>query len=464
MVTVVAVVAAVVATQVSGDDPKVGATSRLDRGPINSPAEKGITKIKHIVVIMQENRSFDSYFGTYPGADGLPTSRGKISVCVPDPTKRRCVRPFHDRRDANGGGPHSHSNALADIGGGRMDGFLGQAEAALKRGACADPNTPECLTSKSPTDVMGYHDGREIPNYWAYARRFVLQDRMFTPTSAWSFSEHLFLVSGWAAECPDLRDPMSCRNRVNGPEDHDHPRAAWTDLTYLLHRHGVSWRYYVFTGREPDCMDDEALRCTPRRQSSHTLGIWNPLPGFTTVRANRQRRNIQSLTRFHRAARLGRLPHVSWVMPSYAVSEHPLSSVSRGEAFVTSVVNAVMRSPDWKHTAIFVSWDDWGGFYDHVVPPRVDANGYGIRVPGLVISPYAREGYIDHQTLSHDAYIKFIEDLFLDGQRIDPATDGRPDRRPTVRERVGRLGDLREDFDFTQRPRRPLILPTHARR
>jgi phospholipase C len=330
-----------------------------------------------------------------------------------------------------------------------MDGFIRAVRRDVKRG---------------PVDVMGYHDGREIPNYWAYARRFVLQDRMFTPTSAWSFSEHLFLVSGWAAECPDLRDPMSCRNRVNGPEDHDHPRAAWTDLTYLLHRHGVSWRYYVFTGREPDCMDDEALRCTPRRQSSHTLGIWNPLPGFTTVRANRQRRNIQSLTRFHRAARLGRLPHVSWVMPSYAVSEHPLSSVSRGEAFVTSVVNAVMRSPDWKHTAIFVSWDDWGGFYDHVVPPRVDANGYGIRVPGLVISPYAREGYIDHQTLSHDAYIKFIEDLFLDGQRIDPATDGRPDRRPTVRERVGRLGDLREDFDFTQRPRRPLILPTHARR
>ena len=102
-----------------------------------------------------------------------------------------------------------------------------------------------------------------------------------------------------------------------------------------------------------------------------------------------------------------------------------------------------MRSPDWKSTAIFLSWDDWGGFYDHVVPPHVDENGYGLRVPGIVISPYARRGFIDHQTLSHDAYVKFIEDDFLGGERIDPKTDGRPDRRPTVRENVPILGDLR---------------------
>jgi phospholipase C len=133
--------------------------------------------------------------------------------------------------------------------------------------------------------------------------------------------------------------------------------------------------------------------------------------------------------------------------------------VSRGQAYVTGVINAIMRSPDWKSTAIFLSWDDWGGFYDHVVPPRVDQNGYGLRVPGIVISPYARRGYIDHQTLSHDAYVKFIEDDFLGGERIDPRTDGRPDQRPTVRETVSILGDLRRDFDFTQMPRPPEILP-----
>ncbi|MDQ1601674.1 MAG: hypothetical protein QOD68_3148, partial [Actinomycetota bacterium] len=137
----------VVATDAHHPSPSfTGATSRLASGPAKGLAATGITKIKHVVVIMQENRSFDSYFGTYPGAEGFPTSGGKIAVCVPDPSKHRCVRPFHDRRDINGGGPHSHASAVADIHGGRMDGFVAQADAALKRGACANPNTPECLT------------------------------------------------------------------------------------------------------------------------------------------------------------------------------------------------------------------------------------------------------------------------------------------------------------------------------
>ena len=120
-----------------------------------------------------------------------------------------------------------------------------------------------------------------------------------------------------------------------------------------------------------------------------------------------------------------------------------------------------MRSPDWTSTAIFLAWDDWGGFYDHVAPPNVDQNGYGLRVPGIVISPYAKHGYIDHQTLSFDAYDKFIEDDFLGGQRLDPATDGRPDPRPSVRENEKILGNLEEDFDFSRTPRRPVVLPVH---
>jgi phospholipase C len=120
-----------------------------------------------------------------------------------------------------------------------------------------------------------------------------------------------------------------------------------------------------------------------------------------------------------------------------------------------------MQGPEWSSTAIFLSWDDWGGFYDHVTPPSVDANGYGLRVPGLVISPYAKSGYVDHQTLSFDAYLKFIEDDFLGGQRLDPKTDGRPDPRPDVRENAPILGDLALDFDFTQTPRLPLVLPLH---
>jgi phospholipase C len=143
------------------------------------------------------------------------------------------------------------------------------------------------------------------------------------------------------------------------------------------------------------------------------------------------------------------------------VSEHPPGLVSAGQSYVTSLIDTVMRGPDWDSTAIFLAWDDWGGFYDHVVPPKVDENGYGLRVPGLVVSPYAKKGFVDHQTLSFDAYAKFIEDDFLGGARLDPATDGRPDPRPDVREAAPQLGDLRADFDFTQKPRPPVLLPLH---
>ena len=157
------------------------------------------------------------------------------------------------------------------------------------------------------------------------------------------------------------------------------------------------------------------------------------------------------------------MPAVSWVVPSGEVSEHPPALVSKGQTFVTSLINAVMSGPDWKDCAIFLAWDDWGGFYDHVAPPKVDDNGYGLRVPALVISPYARKGFVDHQALSFDAYVKFIEDDFLGSQRIDPKNDGRPDPRPTVRENVSQLGDLASDFDFNQPPRAPLILPKNPR-
>ena len=145
------------------------------------------------------------------------------------------------------------------------------------------------------------------------------------------------------------------------------------------------------------------------------------------------------------------------------MSEHPPGVDFGRAAYVTNLINKVMEGPDWPSTAIFLSWDDWGGFYDNVVPPVIDENGYGFRVPGLVISPYAKEGFIDHQLLSHDAYNKFIEDDFLESQRLNPATDGRPDPRPDVRESIPELGNLANDFNFHQAPRPPLILPSVAR-
>jgi phospholipase C len=433
-------------------------------------AATGIHRIRHVVVIMQENRSFDSYFGTFPGADGIPMRDGRPAVCVPDRAAGRCDRPVPDHHDMNGGGPHSHDDAVADVDHGKMDGFVDAAERAPK--GCLDFTDPACANS-AKVDVMGYHTRSDIPNYWRYASDFVLQDHMFEPDSSWSLPAHLFEMSEWSARCT-RHDPATCRNapvhpqvppgNSNGPTPRLRPPIyAWTDLTYLLHRAGVSWGYYVVPGTEPDCEDDAAMTCAPTKQDARTPGIWNPLPYFDTVRDDGQLRNIQPMDRFYAAARRGRLPAVSWLVPSGAVSEHPPAPVSYGQSYVTSLVDAVMRSRDWSSTAIFLAWDDWGGFYDHVQPPTVDRNGYGLRVPGIVISPYARRGYVDHQVLSFDAYVKFIEDDFLGGQRLDPATDGRPDPRPDVRESAPILGDLAADFDFSRRPRRPEVLPVHPR-
>jgi phospholipase C len=489
-----------------------------------------------VIIIMQENRSFDSYFGTYPGADGIPAKDGHFTVCVPDPRTGGCDKPFHDPSVVNGGGPHGQGAASADVDGGSMDGFVREAETPGGRGCGGFAGV---CRSAGPEDVMGYHDAREIPNYWAYAGHFVLDDHMFESNASWSLPAHLYLLSGWSARCTVEADPASCRNDDNlggfvtseiaGPQDRAlrrygslrscltsldrwaqvgqllpgwahradgrargaatrravaRPAAlicrnrrarivariaeqtvgtynyAWTDITYLLHDHGVSWGYFVTPGGQPDC-DGGNSNCAPAPISPGTPNIWNPLPSFSDVREDNQLQNVQPTARFLAEAQAGTLPAVSWVVPDQAHSEHPPANIEAGQAYVTNLINAVMRSPNWDSTAIFLEWDDWGGFYDHVAPPAVDENGYGLRVPSLVISPYARAGLIDHQTLSFDAINKFIEDDFLGGERLDPRTDGRPDPRPDVREAIAGLGDLALDFNFNQAPLPPLVLPLH---
>ncbi len=492
-----------------------------------STGQAGIQKIRHVIVIEQENRSFDSYFGTYPGADGIPTRNGHFSVCIPDPARGACATPHHDPSLVNGGGPHNSVPAQRDINGGKMDGFVTESEQRGGRG-CGGALT--VCSPSSPPDVMGYHDAREIPNYWTYAKSFVLDDHMFEPNASWSLPAHLYTVSGWSARCAIPADPASCTSDIelggfrgaqitgragspspagataySGPPAqrplkplgqcliaHGVPRGpagfpdrlapnfpaaralcrtlraagrqrpvpdryAWTDLTYLLHNAAVSWGYFISQGGQPDCADGNA-NCTGTPLRVGTPSIWNPLPSFTTVKQDGQLGNVQDVSRFIADARAGTLPSVSWVVPDQRHSEHPPANIADGQAYVTNLINAVMRGPDWGSTAIFLTWDDWGGFYDHVAPPVVDANGYGLRVPSIVISPYARRGFIDHQTLSFDAFNKFIEDDFLNGRRIDPKTDGRPDPRPDVRENASVLGNLVKDFDFTQTPRPPLTL------
>jgi phospholipase C len=443
------------------------ATSPSPSPPALTKLEQAQAHIKHVIFIVQENRSFDHYFGTYPGADGFPMKNGKIDVCVPDPVLGHCDHPYHSTNLVNLGGPHAQRHSIADVDGGKMDGFVNEVvnESPIK---CADSSerfTKSCRQYLGPElqpDVMSYHTKHEIPNYWAYAHHYVLQDHMFAPSDSWTLPSHLFLVSAWAATCTDAYDPMSCHSDLElksaaatekkGPQV---PFYAWTDITWLLHRAGVSWAYYVGNNTciAPPCTD---------KNGHHTVYQQNPLPGFTDVHQTDQLDNVTGHKAYYAAAANGTLPSVSWVMPYSGVGEHPPYSIAPGQKFVTNIINAAMKGPDWSSTAIFLTWDDWGGFYDHVKPLKVDLNGYGIRVPGLLISPWARSGMIDHQTLSFDAYLKFAEDLFMNSQRLDPKTDGRPDSRPTVREDVKQLGDLLKEFDFSQTPNPPLVLNPKA--
>jgi len=468
-VTFVLVAAAVLATALSVEPTATAARKRLAL-PAGFDPSKGIFNLDHLIFVVQENRSFDEYFGTFPGADGFPRdAQGRIDVCVPDPEAKRCRRPYRDTNMFDAGGPHNSKASRLTINGGKMDGTV----VALRRigNACnVNPTRPGCPQAtpgpNGTPDVMGYKTAAEIPNYWAYAKTYTLQDRMFAPSDSWTLPSHLYLVSGWSATCPDLNDPMSCRSDLrlpgrnaasNGrywvPADGKPRPYIWADITWLLYNYGVSWAYYVGP--------DSCIRppCGKPSEAS-TNPIMNPLPGFKTVEVTKQFDNIRPNTDFFEAAASGTLPSVSWVVPTIGKSDHPPSSIADGQEWVTQVVNAVMQGPpeQWLSTAIFIVWDDWGGFYDHVKPIRIDRNGYGIRVPGILVSPWARPGAIDSQTLSFDAYLKLIEDRFLGGARLDPLTDGWPDSRPTVRENAARLGNLALEFDFTQDPIPPLIL------
>jgi len=434
--------------------------------------------IQHVIIIFQENRSFDSYFGTYPGADGIPMRNGVPTACNLDPKTGECIKPYLDHNDVNCGGPHAAENSLASVANGKMDGFITEVQAQARFGLypldwafkyCKEPTNP-----KESDAVMGYHNGGDIPNYWAYAKHFVLQDHMFESLHSWSFPSHLYLVSAWSANCGKSDNPKSCVSALM-PKDRTLKNPTpfgWTDITYLLHKNHVSWVYYLDHGALPPASGQQRTRgrfkmpspkSRAKNANSGVPEIWNVLPGFTDVHQDEQLPNIQDLSRFFVEAKDGTLPSVSWVSPNGNDSEHPPAKVSVGQSYVTKIVNAAMQSPDWKSTAIFITWDDWGGFYDHVPPPRVDSMGLGVRVPALVISPYAKRGHIDHQTLSYDSYLKFIEDVFLHGQRLDPKTDGRPDSRPDVRENNPMLGNLMKDFDFSQRPQPPMVLPVQPK-
>ena len=497
-----------------------------------APAPKPVPMpIKHFVYIIQENISFDHYFGTFPGANGIP----KGARFAYQPGQAPSVAPFHLTEthiphDLN----HSWQAVHVSENGGKMDGFLWgewplalayywkgtlptidpedimpvsgplaqgnglrglntgpkprvRAKRAIAKfdkdgsgtldaaemapllptvpGASHDPQTvlknfdadhngqldlqeltkffrrhrprggggeavaagqlPTQHLSAPPTgptppwvkNTLSYYDWHEIPNYWEYARRYTLCDRFFSSLAGPSEPNHLYTV---AAQSGGL---------VNNPP----PNIGGQDGVYtfptmaeLLEKSGVSWKYY---DEKPD----------PHK---HTL--WNPMPGFKAFQQSPAlMSHLVPLSEFYADAKAGRLPEVCWIVPTAADSEHPPADSARGMRHVTGLVNAVMQSPDWKNTAIIVTWDDYGGFYDHVSPPQVDQYGYGPRVPTLVISPYARSGYICHTAFDFTSPLKMIEERY---------------GLPPLSTRDAKAHDLRDCFDFGQKPLPPDVI------
>jgi phospholipase C len=407
--------------------PTIGFPQTITIMPTGSATvPPGLEKIEHFIFIMQENRSFDHYFGTYPGVDGVP-----MNVSFVDPNDGTSVSPYHDPNNINLGGPHSWDNAQADIDGGKMDGFLVQAYKGYD--STGTPFVAGTEPGHNPKDVMSYHDYREIPNYWNYARLYVLQDRMFESVASYSLPAHLYMLaaqSGGYVASKGQAKPTTYN---------------FTEITELLTSGKITWKYYVASGLQPDTDDGHVVGSpSAQLQDPDIYTLWNPLPAFPKVQNDPvQRANLQDVVQFYADAAAGKLSQVSWVIPSNAVSEHPPSGIKEGMAYVTGLVNSVMQGPNWNTSAIFISWDDWGGFYDHVPPPAVDQYGYGIRVPDLVVSPYAKQNFVDHNTYSFESWLRIVEERF--GVQSMTARDSL-------------ASDMMSAFDFTQKPRSGIIL------
>jgi phospholipase C len=468
VVTALACLAAVAAGPSHASEPAAAARP-APHAAVLATGLSGIHKLQHIIVIDQENRSFDNYFGTYPGADGIPTDgHGNFTPCLPDPYTGGCQRPYHEAADHDAEAPHSLPASRADVDGGAMDGFVDMAR--NRGGRCTLGSTALC---QDPVTAMGYHDARDIPNYWQYAQHYTLADHVFESTPSFSLPSHQYLTSEWAAICTSSnpfsctynleKDPQvrsACIGPTPTPQCPDPPVFAWTSLPHLLNVAGVSWGYYVAPGEAPDCDSDSGI-CPVQPQNYRTPTLYNPVPFFTDVAADGTLGNVQDSSAFFPQAAAGTLPAVSWVIPNSVTSEHSPAGIHRGQEWVTKLVNSVMQGPDWASSAIILTWDDWGGYYDHLVPPgqgRTLDRQAGIRVPMIIISPWAKPGAIDSETLSLDSINRLIEDDFLGGKRLDPATDGRPDPRGVVGETRSFVGTLNHAFDFGQDPLPRLVL------
>ena len=379
---------------------------------------KGMNRINHIVFLIKENRTFDTYFGTFPGANGA--THAKISSGQLIPLGHTADRTAHDLG-------HSWASSLTAVDGGKMDQFDIIPDGNVNGDYAA-------LTQFTEAD---------IPNYFAYARQFVLSDNTFSSLKGASFSNHLYMIAAQSAGAIGL--PIVPK-----------PPGSWgcdgQPGTYV----SVLDEEGVYSNQFP-CFDFPTLGDSLNENFSRTWKSYAPSKGesgyqwsaFDAVNhvrnSSQWASHIVPWTQFVTDAAAGNLPAVSWVVTNGPTSEHPPYSTCAGENETVTQLNALMQGPDWASTAVFLTWDDFGGFYDHVPPPGIDQYGYGPRVPMLIISPYAKQGYVSHTLYTFESVIKFIEERYS---------------LPFLTDRDANANDMLDSFNFAQTPQPPFILQT----
>ena len=375
----------------------------------NSSMPAGMDKIQHIVFLVKENRSFDHYFGAFPGVDGTTTgliSNGQV-IPLLHPTD---ALPYDVC--------HGWACTISDMDHGKMDHF----------------DTESTCTANNRLVCMSQMTGADIPNYFAYATNFVIADRMFSSISSTSFPNHLYTIAATSGGVigqplgPSAHEPGCEADQTSTANVMDqlgnvikiYPCFDFQTLGDILTNAGISWTTYS----PPKTVFNAFTAINHIRNTA----LWN--------------QHWVRDTQFVVDAQSGNLPAVSWLVTDNA-SEHPPFSTCFGENWTVQQINAVMQGPLWDSTAIFLTWDDFGGFYDHVPPPKEDLFGLGPRVPLLIISPYSKSGYISHTQYEASSVLKFIEERFglasLNGRDVN-------------------ANDMLDSFDFTQNPRSPLVL------
>jgi phospholipase C len=380
-------------------------TPRASLAPIVFPTDPAITggpdavvrtatrwPIKRVLYLMQENRSFDHVLGAVPGVNGATTGN-MLGEEVP---LVRCPQWLP------GDLPHNYRAAHDSINGGRMDNFV-----------LPDFESPE-LAAVAAAYAYSQLRRDDVPNYWNWAERYVVCDNFFASVPGPSYPNHLFFVAGDSGGIYDNPEkagfvpfPGGGRWKSWGCDAREGAFVKVLDADGRL----TTTRPCLDIPTVGDQLEDTGIPWAYYSAQPYQGGyIWNAYAAFPSIRRTETwTRRIRPVDHLIEHIRADALPAVTWVVPRYELSDHPAWSSSHAHNWITELVNAVMRSPMWEHTAIFVTWDEWGGFYDHVVPPKVDEIGLGIRVPMLVISPYAKEGYVDSEVGEFSSPLKFIQ-------------------------------------------------------